>query len=103
MGPIGLTGPQGPAGGAALSGTAQVGIASASGGWEVSQTVAAPGVVPASRVYLTLAPAPDADENDPELIDLLSLAGTPGTDSIAVSASFAAPVSGPLNLNWSAF
>jgi hypothetical protein len=69
----------------------------------VTQSVSASGVLPASRVFLMLAPGSDADENDPELIDLLSLSGTAETDSILVNASFAAPVSGPLNLNWSAF
>jgi hypothetical protein len=103
IGPSGPAGPTGPAGSTALSGSAQISIPAAAGAWEVSASVAALGVVPTNRLFLTLAPASDADENDPELIDLLSLAGTPGTDSIFVTASFAAPVSGPLNFNWSAF
>lgn len=102
-GPTGPPGPTGPSGAASLSGSVQISIPSGAGQWEARESVAAAGVVPASRLFLALAPATDADENDPELIDLLSLAGTPTTDSILISASFAAPVSGPLKLNWSAF
>ena len=68
----------------------------------VLSDVAASGVTPASRVQLTLAPANDNDENDPEFLDVTAIAGSPQSNQILVSASFSAPVSGPIKLNWSA-
>jgi hypothetical protein len=51
---------------------------------------------------LSLAPHTDNDENAVDLIDLLSLAAAPGTNEIAVTASFASPHAGPIRFNWSA-
>jgi hypothetical protein len=50
-----------------------------------------------------LAPHNDDDENAGDLIDLLSVSATPGTDQITVIASFATPHAGPIRFNWSAF
>ena len=38
---------------------------------EASTTIAAPGVLPASIVMVSLASSVDADENSPELLDLI--------------------------------
>lgn len=70
---------------------------------EHQQVVSAPGVTLASRLFVTLAPASDADENDPEMTDMLALAASPGAGSLTVTAAFAAPMSGPIKINWSAF
>jgi hypothetical protein len=67
-----------------------------------SETVAAVGVTPASVVLVSLAPALDADANDPELLDCVSLWATPGTDTITFGLTFAVPTVGPIKLNWSA-
>lgn len=68
--------------------------------WE--ETVAAMGVVPASRLFLSLAPAVDDDENCPEMLALSSLCALAGSDQITVTAAFAQSTSGPIKLNWSA-
>ncbi|UQN10342.1 hypothetical protein [Deinococcus sp. QL22] len=67
---------------------------------EHRQTLAAPGLTPASRVVLSLAPVPDSAENDPELLDVLSLSGQPGTDTLTVTLAFASRTSGPILLNY---
>ncbi len=111
-GPVGQAGPPGPAGpaGAAgqagltpLSGIAVLNIPDFKGQSEHQELVAAPGVTPTSRVFLALAPGADADENDPELTDLLVLSANPGANSLTVTAAFASAMSGPLKLYWSAF
>jgi hypothetical protein len=45
--------------------------------------------------------AADSDENEPELLDPVMLAGVAG--SIRIIARFADPVSGPVRLIWSGF
>lgn len=88
------------AGGAGLSGTATVTLSAAA--FQHSQTVAAVGVTPAKTVLVSLAPALVTDENDPELLDCVSLWGTPGTDTITFGLTFSIPSVGPVKLNWSA-
>ncbi len=102
-GATGVTGPVGPAGPAPLSGTATMTLSDPAGQLEHQQVVSAPGVTLASRLFVTLAPASDADENDPEMTDMLALAASPGAGSLTVTAAFAAPMSGPIKINWSAF
>jgi hypothetical protein len=109
QGPVGLTGPtgpiglQGPQGASPLSGSATLSIVGFVGTTEWDQTVSAPGVLPTHRVFVTLGPGADADENEPELLDPVMLAGESGTGSVRIIARFAEPVSGPVRLNWSAF
>lgn len=88
------------AGGAGLAGTATVTLSAAA--FQHSQTVAAVGVTPAKVILASLAPALDADDNDPELLDLVTVWGVPGTDQITFGLTFSAPTSGPVKLNWSA-
>lgn len=99
-GPQGSPGPAGAPGGATLSGTTQIIVPADA--LEHRQSVTAPGITPASRLFVILAPVPDSAENDPELIDLLTLSASPGTDTITVSITFSQPTSGPIFLNWSA-
>lgn len=71
--------------------------------WSHAQTVTATGVTPSSVVLCSVAPHLDADENDPELLDLVSLSALPGTDQVTITALFSEPTSGPIKVNWSAF
>lgn len=86
--------------GAGLAGTATVTIPTAA--FQHSETVAAVGVTPASVVLVGLSPAVDADDNDPELLDVVALWATPGTDQITFGLTFSTPAVGPVKLNWSA-
>lgn len=88
------------AGGAGLAGTATVTLTTAQ--FQHSQTVAAVGVTPSKVMVVSLAPALDADDNDPELLDLVAVWGVPGTDQITFGLTFSTPTSGPVKLNWSA-
>ena len=103
VGPAGPSGSQGVAGPGPLSGTATVTITEPAGRLEHQETLSADGVAVGHRLFVGLAPCSDADENDPELIDMLSLSALAGANSIAVTAAFGAAISGPIKLNWSAF
>jgi hypothetical protein len=102
-GPIGPTGATGPAGASPASGTATLTIADPAGRLEHQETVSAPGVTPVSRLFVSLAPTSDADENDPELTDLLALSASPGAGTLTITAAFDTAMSGPIKFNWSAF
>lgn len=101
-GPQGAPGPQGPAGAGALAGTATITAPGPAGVIEWEETAAAGGVVPASRIFLALAPSADEDENCADMLDVSALSGRAGTDQITITAAFAEAVSGPVKLNWSA-
>lgn len=70
--------------------------------FEHEETVAAVGVTGTSRVNVWLAPASDADENVPEMIDLITMSAAPGIGQITVTAAFDIPTAGPLKIQWSA-
>ncbi len=69
---------------------------------EASTVIAAPGVLPASIVTLSLAASLDADENSAELLDLVTLWAEAGSDQIILNATFSDPTSGAVKINWSA-
>ena len=69
---------------------------------EASTVIAAPGVLPTSLITVSLAPSVDADENSPELLDLITLWAEAGTDQITLNATFSEPTSGAVKINWSA-
>ena len=69
---------------------------------EASTVVSAPGVAPTSVITVALAPSLDADENSPELLDLVTLWAEAGTDQITLNATFSDPTSGSVKINWSA-
>jgi hypothetical protein len=85
-----------------LAGALTANVPGPDGRIEHSETLTASGITPASRVFLSLAPVSDADENDAELIDLTSIAAAPGTGQLTVAMTFAAPVSGPIKLIYGA-
>ena len=103
QGPAGATGPQGPQGAPPLSGNATITVSPFGGTTDWEETVAASGVLPTHRIFVAVAAAADADENDPELLDPVMLAGEATTGSIRIIARFATPVSGPVRLIWSGF
>ena len=69
---------------------------------EASTVIAAPGVAPTSIITVSLAPSIDADENSPDLLDLVTLWAEAGTDQITLNATFSDPTSGAVKINWSA-
>lgn len=83
-----------------VSGSATLTLTSAC--FEHEETVTATGVTGSSLVDVWLAPAADSDENSPDMVDLVSLAATPGTGQITVLAAFSESTSGPIKIQWSA-
>ena len=69
--------------------------------FEASTVISAPGVTSGSVILVVLGAALDSDENSPELLDLVTLWGAAGIDQITVGATFDAPTSGSININWS--
>ena len=82
------------------SGEAVVTVPNNSRQW--TETVAATGVTGSSRIFLTIAPHLDADENDAEMLDVMAMSAAPGTGQITVEMAFATPTAGPIKLNWMA-
>ena len=89
-------------GASALGGVATITLPSGQGVREWRESVAAPGITTASRVQLGLAPADNAQENDPELLFPIALWARPTADTIQIGAAFAHPVAGAVSLIWSA-
>ncbi len=77
-------------------------LAVADNALEALSIISAPGVAPGSVITVSLAPSLDADENSPELLDLVTLWAEPGTDQITLNATFSVPTSGAVKINWSA-
>ena len=67
-----------------------------------TEIVTAAGVTAGSMVQVWLAPTTSADENEPEMLDLVTIGAVPLTDQIEITLSFSAPTAGPVKLNWSA-
>lgn len=86
---------------AALAGLATVTVPNSRIEWE--ETVAATGVTGTSKIVANLAPTVDSDENSADLLPTMTLAATPGTNTITFLMAFDEPVAGPIKLNWSAF
>jgi hypothetical protein len=94
---------QDESGGAALGGIITVTLPQGAGQLEWRESVTAAGVIPANRIFLSLATTSDDDENDAELLDIGSVQGAATGGAIAVNLAFLTPTSGPIKLNWSAF
>jgi hypothetical protein len=77
-------------------------LAVADNAFEASTVISAPGVATASIINVSLAPSLDADENSPDLLDLITLWAEAGTDQITLNATFSDPTSGAVKINWSA-
>jgi hypothetical protein len=88
------------AGGGSLSGTATITLPYQSGALEWTETVAAPGVLATNTILALLAPGSDADENNADLIDLITLVARPELDSITFTLTVSSPASGPILINW---
>lgn len=71
----------------------------AGGSFEWTETVAVASLTVGARIHLQLAPEDDAQENGPELLDVVSLAGSCTTsNNLTVLATFSTPARGPINL-----
>jgi hypothetical protein len=70
--------------------------------YEWTETVAAVGVTPAMGVMLAIGAHVNQDENTAEMLDIMAMSATPGTDQITVEMAFTTKTSGPIRLNWSA-
>lgn len=68
--------------------------------FEHRQTITDAGVTSTSIIQLKLAPALDSDENDPEMLDLVTLVGIPATGSFDALMSFSDPQQGPIKLQY---
>ena len=77
-------------------------LAVAENALEATTVISAPGVAPGSIITVSLAPSLDADENSPDLLDLVTLWAEAGTDQITLNATFSDPTSGAVKINWSA-
>jgi hypothetical protein len=90
----------GISGGGGVSGSATVTVTGpAAGSIEWSQTVAATGLVSGSRVFVQLAPPDNAQENDPEMLDIAAMsAACLANDTLTVTMAFATPTRGPIPL-----
>lgn len=82
------------------SGSATINITGRGAGqFEWSETVAATGLVAGSRVFVQLAPPDNAQENDPEMLDIQAMsAACLANDTLTVTAAFATPTRGPIGL-----
>ena len=57
------------------------------------------GCTGSARVFVSLAPHLDADENGPEGLSIQAMSATPGTDVALVTLAFGEKTSGPIKLN----
>lgn len=82
------------------SGTATIDITGFPGGYfDHVETVAAVGLVTGDKVHLQLAFEDNAEENGPEMLDVVSLSGECFADNtLTVLATFSTPTRGPINL-----
>jgi hypothetical protein len=109
VGPAGASGTQGPPGPpgapgpAPLTGEITLNLPQGDGVWEHQSSHAAPGVVPGMTIFVAPKPTPETDENDPELLDIASLAALAESGSLRVTLACSAPMSGPILLQWSAY
>lgn len=87
-------------GSSVLSGTSTVILSSSV--YEYEGDITATGVTGSSKPMVWLQAGADSDENVSDMLDLVSIAGTPGTGLITVKLSFREPTSGPILLYWSA-
>lgn len=66
------------------------------GAYEHTQTVADTAVGVSDRLQAWLAPTADSDENDPELLDLVTLTAQAGNDSVTFTITFSEITSGDI-------
>lgn len=66
---------------------------------EHEETVTFTGCLPANKVFVSVAPHLDSDENSAEMLGIDAISATAGTDQATVLMSFREPTSGPIRLN----
>lgn len=92
---------QGEGGGSSpMTGTVTASLPGGAGVFDHEQVMAVAGVTAASRVFLSLAPSLDDDENDPAMTSVNAMSATPGTDQFTILLSFSEPHAGPLKLSY---
>lgn len=67
---------------------------------EVDQTFFIPEMTATRRVWLSFANGTDADENTPEMLDVLSMAAFSGAGTLRVLLSFGTLTTGPIRLQY---
>lgn len=72
----------------------------APGRFEHYQTITDAAVSPTSVINIWLGATVNADENCPEMLDLVTLSAIPGAGNFEVTAAFSARTSGPIKLNY---
>ena len=88
------------AGGATASGLATITLPYGAGVVEWNEQVAAPGVLATDNILCQLAPGSDADENTADMIDLVTLTGVGGADTITFTLTLSFPLSGRVLILW---
>ena len=68
--------------------------------YEHYETITAVGVAVTSMIDVWLDPGTDQDENVAEMLDIVTLAGTPKANQIDIVATFDTPTSGNIKINW---
>ena len=63
------------------------------------ESVALTGCTASMRIVCSLAPHSDADVNDEEMLSVVALSASPGTDTATVSIAFSEPTTGPVKIN----
>ncbi|MDO9313399.1 MAG: hypothetical protein Q7T97_02500 [Burkholderiaceae bacterium] len=71
----------------------------ATGRIEHSETVTFTGCLPANKLFVSVAPHADSDENSADMLGINAMSATAGTDQATVLLSFSEPTSGPIRLN----
>ena len=85
---------------AALPKRGQISVTVPNNRLEWEQVVAVAGVAASDYIILSLAGYADSDENAADMIDLIDIAATPGTNQITVTMAFSSPMAGAIKLNW---
>ena len=63
------------------------------------ESVTLTGCTASMRIVCSLAPHSDADVNDEEMLSVVALSASPGTDTATVSIAFSEPTTGPVKIN----
>lgn len=85
---------------AALPKRGQISVTVPNNSLEWEQVVAVAGVAASDYIILSLAGYADSDENAADMIDLIDMAATPGTNQITVTMAFSSLMAGAIKLNW---
>lgn len=87
----------GAGGGSVVSGTVTVTVPQNS--YFHSENVALLGCAASMRLFCSIAPHDDSDENSEEMLSVEALAAIAGTDAATVRIAFSEPTTGPVKIN----